>query len=273
MVAVDFHLHVGRYEMYPPWVHEFQRRMNPEIYKDYDRYMSPEGVLSLLDEAGIDYGVALAEYNPIVTGVVPNEYIAEFCSRSERLIPFASVNPWLTPDPARKFEEALSKLKMKGLKIYPSYQHIYPNDERLYPVYRKAQDHGVPVMFHTGSSIFRGSKIKYSNPIHLDDVAVDFPDLKIVMAHGGRGVWYREAFFLARHHKNMYLEISGLPPKNLLKYFPELEKIADKVVFGSDFPGAIIKTCVEDFESLPLSCEVKRKILGENAARILGIKP
>ncbi|KYH37581.1 MAG: hypothetical protein AYL30_006300 [Candidatus Hecatellales archaeon B24] len=269
MVTVDFHLHVGKYEMYPRWVHEFQRKMNPTIYLDYEKYVSPEGILRLLDEAGIEYGVVLAEYNPMVTGIVPNEYIAEFCGKSERLIAFASVNPWLMADPARKFEEALSKLKMRGLKIYPSYQHVYPNDERLYPVYRKAEEFGVPVMFHTGSSIFQGSKIKYSNPIYLDDIAVDFPDLKIVMAHGGRGLWYKEAFFLARTHRNVYLEVSGLPPKNLLKYFPELEKIPDKVIFGSDFPGATIKECVEGIGSLPLPESLKRKILGENAAKIL----
>ncbi|RLI14431.1 MAG: amidohydrolase [Candidatus Hecatellales archaeon] len=269
MVTVDFHLHVGKYEMYPRWVHEFQRKMNPTIYSDYEKYVSPEGILRLLDEAGMEYGVALAEYNPMVTGIVPNEYIAEFCGKSERLIAFASVNPWLMADPARKFEEALSKLKMRGLKIYPSYQHVYPNDGRLYPVYRKAEEFGVPVMFHTGSSIFQGSKIKYSNPIYLDDIAVDFPDLKIVMAHGGRGLWYKEAFFLARTHRNVYLEVSGLPPKNLLKYFPELERIPDKIIFGSDFPGATIKECVKGIESLPLTESLKRKILGENAAKIL----
>ena len=271
MVTVDFHLHIGRYEMYLPWVHEFQRKMNPEVYADYDVNMTPEGIVRLLDEAGVDYGIALAEYNPIVTGIVPNEYVAEFCSKSERLIGFASVNPWLMPDPARKFEEAVIRLKMRGLKIYPSYEHIYPNDKRLYPVYRKAEDFGVPVMFHTGSSVFKGSKIKYSNPIYLDDLAVDFPDLKIVMAHGGRGLWYREAYLLAKIHRNVYLEISGLPPKNLLKYFPRLEKIVDKVIFGSDFPGAIIKDCVEGIRSLPLPANFKSKILGENAARILGI--
>lgn len=73
--------------------------------------------------------------------------------------------------------------------------------------------------------IFR--KLKHANPLHLDDVAVDFPDLTIIQAHGGRGFWYDTAFFLARLHRNVYINISGLPPKNLLKYFPELAKIAD----------------------------------------------
>jgi len=272
MVTVDFHIHVGKYEMYPPWVHEYQRKMNPKIYSDYDRYVSSSGILSLLDEAGIEYGVILAEYNPMVTGIVPNEYVAEVCSKSERLIPFASVNPWLMTNPLRKFEEAIERLKMRGLKIYPSYQHIYPNDKRLYPVYKKAEEFDVPVMFHTGSSIFQGSKIKYSNPIYLDDLAVDFPDLKIIMAHGGRGLWYEEAFFLARIHKNVYLEVSGLPPKNLLKYFPEMEKIPDKIIFGSDFPGAVIKECVEGIKRLHIPESLKKKILGENAAKILNLK-
>jgi len=106
--------------------------------------------------------------------------------------------------------------------------------------------------------------------LHLDDVAVDFSDLTIIQAHGGRGFWYDAAFFLAKHHKNVYIEISGLPPQNLLKYFPELEKIADKVVFGSDWPGILsIRENVETIRRLPLGEETKRKILGENALRIL----
>jgi hypothetical protein len=123
---------------------------------------------------------------------------------------------------------------------------------------------------HTGSSIFRGSKIKYADPIHLDDVATDFPELPILMAHSGRGLWYDRAFFLSKLHPNLYLEISGLPPKNLLKYFPDLDKNIDKVVYGSDWPGIqTISQNIEAIKQLPLSEESKEKILYRNAAHIL----
>ena len=103
-------------------------------------------------------------------------------------------------------------------------------------------------------------------------MAVDFPDLKIVMAHSGRGFWYDRAFFLARMHENVYMELAGLPPTRLLEYFPELERNADKVIFGSDWPGMpYIKRNIELILKLPLRASTFEKILGGNAARVLGL--
>jgi predicted TIM-barrel fold metal-dependent hydrolase len=160
----------------------------------------------------------------------------------------------------------------RGVKLYPTYQQFYANDSRLYPLYAKAQEKGIPVMIHTGSSIFRGSRLKYGDPLYMDDVAVDFPELILLMAHSGRGFWYNRAYFLAKLHANVYMEISGLPPQKLLNYFPELERVADKVIFGSDWPGMPhIRRNIEAIRSLPLEEETKEKILGGNAARILGL--
>jgi len=136
-----------------------------------------------------------------------------------------------------------------------------------------AEEHQVPVLIHTGTSVFKGAKNKYSDPLYLDDVAVDFPDLTLLMAHSGRGLWYDKAFFLSRLHPHLYLEISGLPPKNLLNYFPDMEKNIDRFVYGSDWPGIkAIDTNIEAIKKLPLAEESKRKILYGNAARILGLK-
>jgi hypothetical protein len=129
-------------------------------------------------------------------------------------------------------------------------------------------------MFHTGSSIYKHSKTKYGDPLHLDEVAADFPELKIVMAHSGRGFWYDKAFFLSRIHKNLYMEISGLPPQKLLIYFPELEKNADKVIFGSDWPGVrSIKENIDSICSLDLRNSTIGKILYKNAEKVLYYKP
>ena len=141
----------------------------------------------------------------------------------------------------------------RGLKLYPTYQQYFLNDPRIYPIYRTAQDLGIPVLIHTGSSIFQGTRLKYGDPLHLDDVAVDFPDLKLAMAHSGRGFWYDRAFFMSRLHKNVYMEISGLPPSRLLEYFPDLGRNADKVIFGSDWPGMPhMKRNIEAVAALPL---------------------
>ena len=120
---------------------------------------------------------------------------------------------------------------------------------------------------------FNCVELMLSSELHLDDVASDFPQLHLVMAHGGRGLWYADAFFLSRIHPRLFLEISGLPPQNLLKYFPDLEKNVDKVIYGSDWPRVrTISSNIEAVMALPLAEESKKKILYENAARILGLE-
>jgi predicted TIM-barrel fold metal-dependent hydrolase len=126
-------------------------------------------------------------------------------------------------------------------------------------------------MFHTGTSVFPGARNKYGDPIHVDDVAVDFPKLKILLAHGGRPLWMDTSFFLIRRHANIYLDISGIPPKRLLEYFPRLSEIAHKTLFGTDWPGPGIpdmKQNVDDFRALPIPEEMRQQIFSGTAASI-----
>ena len=155
------------------------------------------------------------------------------------------------------------------MKLYPTYNYFYPNDAALYPLYGAAQELGMPVMYHTGLSVFQNSRIKYGNPIFLDDVAVDFPDLTLVMSHGGRGPWYDEAMTMLRIHKNAYIDITGLPPKKLLQYFPDLPRFADKFLFGTDWPSVDMRRNAEAVAALPLPPEAIRGILGETAKKLL----
>jgi len=104
-----------------------------------------------------------------------------------------------------------------------------------------------------------------------DDLCIDFPDLVVILAHGGRPLWMHEAFFLVRRHKNMYMDISSIPPQKLLEYFPRIEEIAEKVLWGTDWPGPgvpNVKGNMDKFQALPLRHEVKRKILYDNANRL-----
>lgn len=220
-MIIDFHLHVARYADMLPWTREWLgRAYPPEEFEAYlNATLTPEGLRGLLRENGLDYAVLLAELNPLSSGVVTNESVAALCQGEPRLIPFASLNPFLTTDLVAELDRLVGELGFRGIKLYPSYQHFYPNDSRLYPLYARAQALGLPVMFHTGSSVFRGTRLKYADPLLLDDVAADFPELKIVMAHSGRGAWYSQAFLLARLHPNVYMEVSGLPPHKLLDYF------------------------------------------------------
>jgi uncharacterized protein len=273
-MIVDFHIHPVPSETHIPesfrnFVEKQQQRDFADLRK---KYGEPAQLLALMDQAGVDYSVVIAEVSPITSALVTNEEVREFCRLSPRLLPFASINPYLTPDSPAVLERLVRQEGFKGLKMYPTYQYFYPNDPLVYPLYARAQDLQIPIMFHTGSSVFKGSRLKYGDPIFFDDVAVDFPKLTMVMCHGGRPLWYDKAALLARLHENVYLEISGLPPKRLLSYFPDLERISTKVLFGSDWYGVIgIKENIEEIRKLPINADAKKLILGDNAARLLNL--
>lgn len=271
-LIIDFHIHVGLYHDLHPWVIEWMENEIEDLETFVNEVLTPKGLARYLQENGVDYAVALAELSPITTGVLSNESVAEFCQGTDCLIPFCNINPFLVSDLAGELERYVTERGFRGLKLYPTYHHFFINSNRLYPLYAKAQELGIPVMIHTGSSVFQGARLKYGDPLYFDDVAVDFPNLTLLMVHSGRGFWYERAFFLARLHPNVYMEIAGLPPQRLLDYFPELERVADKVIFGSDFPGMpYIGRNIEIIRGLPLQDETKEKILGGNAAKILGI--
>jgi predicted TIM-barrel fold metal-dependent hydrolase len=272
-MIIDFHVHTARYQsMTRSWLDLLRQQWGDRLDWMIRTYSSTEAFLGLMDEGGIDYAVVLAELAPITTGISDNENVAEFCSKSPRLIPFASINPYTSCRPTEELESLVRDQGFRGLKLYPTYQLYYPNDTMIYPLYAKAQELRIPVMLHIGSSVFAGSRLKYGDPIYLDDVAVDFSELILIQCHSGRPFWYDKAFGLARIHKNVYMEISGLPPQMLLNYFPELERIAEKVIYGSDWPGVpTIKENIQALKGLTISEDSKRKILGANAARLLGI--
>lgn len=270
---IDFHVHLGVYTYHHPWVTEWMKGTHPVGYEEYiQHYNDPGAFEELLTAEEVDYACVLAELSYISTGLCTNEQVRDFCKGRPRLIPFCDVSPHLYTDLGEELRRKVEDEGFRGLKLYPTYQHFYLNDRRLYPLYQVAQELAVPVLIHTGSSVFKGSRIKYGDPLHLDDVAGDFPELKLVMAHSGRGVWYDHAYFMAKMHSNVYMELAGLPPVKLISYFPELARITNKVIFGSDWPGMPwIKRNMEAISKLPLPVEGVENILGGNAAKLLRI--
>ena len=268
---IDYHVHVGslkHWREYMPWVIDLvdsfseQNGLKRTIGKTDD--IEPDLLLKYMDEIGLDYAVIIADYFAL-------DWTADFCSVSERFIPYANINPHLVAYPSQEIEKRV-KQGYRGLKFLPTYHHFYPNDNKLYPFYEVAQELGLPLMYHIGSSIFPETRLKYGDPIYLDDVARDFKKSKIIMAHSGRGFWYDACFFLCRLHANVYMEITGLPPRNLLTYFPNLEQNADKILFGTDWPASPGFTySINGINDLNVKPETKTKILGENAAKLLGI--
>ncbi len=268
---IDFHVHLAVYTQHHEWVTEWMKQTHPAGYEEYiRRYDDPGAFEELLSAEGVDYACVLAELSHVTTGVCTNEQVRRFCQGRPRLIPFCDINPHMHTDLGDALRRKVESEGFRGLKLYPTYQHYHLNDRRMYPLYQAAQDLDIPVLIHTGSSVFKGSRMKYGDPLDLDDVAVDFSRLNLVMAHAGRGFWYDRAFFLSKLHPNVYLEVSGLPPSKLMTYFPELDRIAEKVIFGSDWPGIPwIRRNMEAIGELPLPAEGIESILGGNAARLL----
>jgi hypothetical protein len=205
-----------------------------------------------------------------------NQFIADYVKTDrKRLISCGGIHPRHSTNIEADIEQIL-RLKIRLIKIHPPHQLLFANDylngvKELEIIYRAAEDNGIPVMFHTGTSIFPGARNRYGDPIFIDDVAVDFPKLKIILAHGGRPLWMQTAFFLLRRHPNVFLDISGIPPKSLLKYFPRLDEIAGKTLFGTDWPGPgvpEIKENLDAFRALPINQKMQEQILSQTALSI-----
>ncbi|MEE2823182.1 MAG: amidohydrolase family protein [Acidobacteriota bacterium] len=274
-MKIDFHIHVLTRQMVDvSWYGGLFLKHNPDLFAEHGQFpLTPERVLSEMDSAGVDYGLILPNESTQIGIDIPNEFVLEFCQGQERLFPWVDANPRKPNNPVKRLGEFI-KAGAKALKLYPTYQWFYPNDPMLNDIYALAQEAGLPVMIHTGSSIFPTSRIKYGDPIFLDDVAVDYPRLNIVLAHCGRGPWYDHAVTLARTRANVFLELSGIPPHRLLEYLPALPRLSHKTIFGSDWPSVPpLKQVVEGISSLrDFSTEELDKILGENAARLLDLE-
>ena len=248
-------------------------------YADVERYCTdPRSFLALLDQLGVERAGLINYVAPQIIGFTPevNDWSARYCKAApDRLIAFGGVLPGTVPDAGAEMDR-LAKLGIRAIKIHPSHQVMSPNEymdgnRELAALYERAQANGMPIMVHTGTSIFPGARNLHAQPMLCDDVCVDYPDLVVILAHGGRPLWMDEAFFLVRRHKNMYMDISGIPPQKLLEYFPRIEEIADKVLWGTDWPGPgvpEIKGNIDKFNALPIRAEAKRKILYDNAARL-----
>ena len=208
---------------------------------------------------------------------IPSEEIAEAAASSpDVLIPFASVDP-ARPDAVERARRLVSEHGVRGFKFHPNLQAFFPNDRSAYPLYEVIAEAGLPALFHSGHSGIGtglagggGFRLKYSNPMCLDDVAADFPELQIVLAHPSFP-WQDEAISVCLHKQNVWIDLSGWSPK----YFPpQLVQYANtqlktKVLFGSDFPLITPDRWLADFEHAPFKDEVRPLILKENAVRLL----
>jgi len=209
---------------------------------------------------------------------ISNEEIAELAHQnSDVAIPFASIDPARGADGVREARRLIKDFGVKGFKFHPSVQGFYPNDRAAYPLYEAIAEARLPALFHSGQTGVGagqrgggGIRLKYAQPMFLDDVAADFPDMPIVIAHPSFP-WQEEALSVATHKPQVYIDLSGWSPK----YFPPIlvqyinTVLKDKMLFGSDYPVIAPERWIEDFAKLPIKPEVRPLVMKANAARLL----
>ncbi|HCV89125.1 MAG TPA: 4-hydroxyphenyl-beta-ketoacyl-CoA hydrolase [Alphaproteobacteria bacterium] len=209
-----------------------------------------------------------------------NEEVAEIAAaNSDVLIPFASIDPWKGKMGVREARRLMQDYGIRGFKFHPTFQGFYANDRMAYPLYEAIEENGGIALFHTGQTGVgsgmrggNGMRLKFSNPMYMDDVAVDFPDLKIILAHPSFP-WQEEALAVAQHKPNVYIDLSGWSPK----YFPDIlvrycnSILKKKVLFGSDWPMITPERWLHDFEKIAIKDEIRPDIIKNNAARLLGL--
>jgi uncharacterized protein len=280
LVAIDVHTHaeVGR---------DGHTSLSPELMAASAQYFKAQGHRQPgIDEIAAYYrerhmaAVVFTVDAEHATGHprIANEEVAESCAaHPDALIPFASIDPHKGRAGVREARRLVERYGVRGFKFHPSMQGFSPDDRLAYPLYEAIEELGVPALFHTGQTGIGagvpgggGIRLRHSNPMLIDDVAVDFPELRIILAHPSFP-WQDEALAVATHKPFVYIDLSGWSPK----YFPpQLVRYAntllqDKVLFGSDYPVLTPDRWLADFDKLDIKPEVRPKILKANAARLL----
>jgi uncharacterized protein len=209
---------------------------------------------------------------------VSNDQVAAFAAaNNDIMIAFASIDPHRGSEAVTEAKRLVSTGAVRGLKLHPPLQQFFPNDRMAYPLYEVFAEARLPVLFHTGHSGIGsgmpgggGVRLKYGNPMAIDDVAVDFPDLPIILAHPSFP-WQDEAISVCLHKPTVYIDLSGWSPKyfpaNLIQYANTLLK--HKVLFGSDYPLITPDRWLADFAKIDIRPEVRPLILKENATKLL----
>ena len=280
VTAIDVHVHTER-------TRAGHDPMPPELREAAARYFGSDHPLPTIDDVAAYYrerGLAAVVFTvdwELESGIapIPNEEISEgAAANADVLIPFASVDP-ARADAVAQARRLIADHGVKGFKFHPNLQAFFPNDRSAYPLYEVIAEAGLPALFHSGHSGIGtgvpgggGFRLKYSNPMCLDDVAADFPELQIVLAHPSFP-WQDEAISVCLHKQNVWIDLSGWSPK----YFPpQLVQYANtqlrtKVLFGSDFPLITPDRWLADFAEADFKDEVRPLVLKENAARLLGL--
>lgn len=283
-MLIDCHVHMNPFWLANDEAIDKFRNLQRRFDEAWEMAENPELFLDYLDEQGFDAAVSVNYVSKDIVGYPSevNEYAAEFKDTDpDRLRSVAGIDLDGTPaDVHQRMDRIIDDLDLDGVKLHPPHQDVRPNAYRDPPVgnnnecldvlYQRCEEADIPVIIHTGTSFFPGARNVHADPMYVDDVCIDY-DCDVVMCHGGRPMYYEEAFYLYRRHDNIYFDISSIPPASLLEAFPKLESIAEKTMFGTDWPAPMIPDISENAEAvqeLDLSPEATDAIMGGTAKEV-----
>ena len=280
-LLVDAHVHVARLPTlsadWHAWARDFGAGVPVSELYDAGGVPVPAAVDAHFAAEGADHVLLFSEYSPKATGIQPIEDLLPLVAQNPaRFRPVANINPHLHY-PVRAELARQVGLGAVACKIHPVHGGFEPAERMLYPAYAYCEERGLPVVVHCGTSTFSGSANAFGEPALLDPVFRDFPDLTVVLAHGGRGWWYDQAAFLTLMRARTWLEVSGLPPARLPDYYGRsLARLAGKMVFGTDWPGVPgVQRNARTLEQVLLTSgatpDQVTLALGGNARRIFGL--
>jgi predicted TIM-barrel fold metal-dependent hydrolase len=286
-MVVDCHVHMNPFWLADDAAIQKFRAHQSSFQAAWEMAENPELFLEYLDEQGIDAAVCINYVSPDIVGYTSavNEFAAKFRSADpDRLRAVGGIDlSGDADDVHERMDRIVDDLDLDGVKIHPPHQDVRPNayreppvgdgDDALAAVYERCAEADIPVVIHTGTSFFPGARNVHADPMYVDDVCIDF-DCDVVMCHGGRPIYYDEAFYLYRRHDNIYFDISSIPPGTLLDAFPRLEAIADKTMFGSDWPAPMIPEIgdnVDAIRELDLSPDAIDAILDDVARDVFAL--
>lgn len=237
-----------------------------------DNLPTLEDTVKDMDAAGVSKAVIVAiDAETIWDYRVSNDLVAEAVERNpDRLIGFASVDPHKGVLARKELKRSVEELQMKGLKILPHLIELRANDRLMYPLYEEATELGIPILFHMGTQFHTGTKLKHCRPIDVDEVAVDFPDLKLIIAHFG-WPWYEEALAVAHRNLNVYFNIAGWAPVRIPDFVFSYMRgpVKEKVLLGSDYPLVSRQRIVKELGEMDLPEDVREHLYYKNALEVI----
>jgi uncharacterized protein len=275
LAVVDAHMHVPRLSTVSPawmqWAADYGKDSGWRDVFGPEGDPIPERLEGLLDQEGVDVALLFAEYSPNATGIQPAEDLLPIIAHHPaRFHLVANVNPHLHQPPAAEAARQLD-LGAVAVKVHPVHGGFRADTPDMYEVYELCAERRVPVIVHTGPSIFPGSAPEAGAPVLMDPIAADFPTVDFVLAHGGRGGTYADAARMALARDNVWLDLAGLPPKRLPDYYAgfDLAQLAAKWIFGTDWPGVPgVASNVRAVAALGLPDDALAAVLAGNAARV-----